>query len=230
MSIKVPAQLADEVLAKALKFENRWHTEVSNQWLYEQCGMVKGRKVRKDIRDLYDNKLWPELVKRWPDSQEFCEAEKRKNQKTKKKQRRKRKNSAPPCEAEVAETSPAAPHLGGSYGFRAYLEPSSSLRMEESIVEQHKGVWGLQPERLRPFVGSAGAGPAASSSAAVQICKCVVFDHDGVIRTTNRCNRVNRKKGCPDGINCNYCHVHPATKSEIRQRPSKGCWRDLLTY
>ena len=54
----------------------------------------------------------------------------------------------------------------------------------------------------------------------------------GLSQWTNRCGHVHRRSGCKKGNACTYCHVHPITKAEDRNRPSKtdrgyGATRDL---
>ena len=54
----------------------------------------------------------------------------------------------------------------------------------------------------------------------------------GFSQWTNRCGHVHRRSGCKKGNACTYCHVHPITKAEDRNRPSKtdrgyGATRDL---
>ena len=51
---------------------------------------------------------------------------------------------------------------------------------------------------------------------------------------TNRCGHVHRSSGCRNGDSCTFRHVHPVTKAEDRNRPSKtdrgyGATRDWVT-
>ena len=70
MNQPFPQEQVDAIKQKALAFGNSWYRSVSWGWIYGELGITQGRKVRKDVRALYEETLVPELQSRWPESKD----------------------------------------------------------------------------------------------------------------------------------------------------------------
>ena len=70
MTQDFPKEQVDAIIEKALAFENSWYRSVTWDWIYGELQIQKGKKIRKAIKYVYEQKLVPELSSRWPNSKE----------------------------------------------------------------------------------------------------------------------------------------------------------------
>ncbi len=125
-----------------------WHQHLEYNFVYEQLGMPRGKKVNKTAQ-LYYHRLWADLNRQHPAPVEPDQpAQKKKKQRS---------------EVTVSPKFSALPpqsHLGGRYGLLEAIGDTSSQEPRTTPIKA--GLWGVVGEQVvPPHVATAGAGPSA---------------------------------------------------------------------